>query len=136
MQGQDEQQQGRSYRLRYAKSLLSTGTAVDLAAYRYSTRHYYSFSDFNNLGYELNDSQVPWALERQRSNFQMRVSQQLGDWGALYLSASLRFLVLLPVRCQILHFWQRSKQIHGEYFCANTLHQTKVFHRIFMAQPR
>ncbi|MDA5519175.1 fimbria/pilus outer membrane usher protein, partial [Yersinia intermedia] len=63
-------------------------TAVDLAAYRYSTRHYYSFSDFNNLGYELNDSQVPWALERQRSNFQMRVSQQLGDWGALYLSAS------------------------------------------------
>ncbi|WP_204365689.1 hypothetical protein, partial [Yersinia intermedia] len=72
-------------------------------------------------------------LERQRSNFQMRVSQQLG---ALYLSASLRFLVLLPVRCQILHFWQRSEQIHDEYFCANTLHQTKVFHRIFMAQPR
>ena len=88
LQGQDEQQEGRSYRLRYAKSLLSTGTAVDLAAYRYSTRHYYSFSDFNNLGYELNDSQVPWALERQRSNFQMRVSQQLGDWGSLYLSAS------------------------------------------------
>ncbi|OVZ76586.1 fimbria/pilus outer membrane usher protein [Yersinia intermedia] len=88
MQGQDEQQQGRSYRLRYAKSLLSTGTAVDLAAYRYSTRHYYSFSDFNNLGYELNDSQVPWALERQRSNFQMRVSQQLGDWGGV-VSVSL-----------------------------------------------
>lgn len=86
--GQDEWQQGRSYRLRYAKSLLSTGTSVDLAAYRYSTRHYYSFSDFNNLGYELNDSQVPWALERQRSNFQVRISQQLGGWGALYLSAS------------------------------------------------
>lgn len=86
--GQDEWQQGSSYRMRYAKSLLSTGTSIDLTAYRYSTRDYYSFSDFNNFGFQLNDDQMPWALERQRSNFQMRVSQQLGHWGSLYLSAS------------------------------------------------
>ncbi|KFK96912.1 MULTISPECIES: fimbria/pilus outer membrane usher protein [unclassified Serratia (in: enterobacteria)] len=86
--GQNDRQQGYSYRLRYSKSMLSTGTAVDLTAYRYSTRHYYSFSDFNNLGFQLSDGQVPWALERQRSNFQVRLSQQLNSWGSLYLSAS------------------------------------------------
>ncbi|WP_337262272.1 fimbria/pilus outer membrane usher protein [Serratia sp. MMO-24] len=88
LQGQDERQSGTSYRVRYAKSLLETGTSVDLTAYRYSTRHYYSFADFNNLGFALRDGQVPWALERQRSAFQMRVSQQLDKWGSLYLSAS------------------------------------------------
>lgn len=81
-------QQGESYRLRYGKSLLSTGTSVDLTAYRYSTRNYYSFADFNNHGFQLNEGQVPWSLERQRSNFQVRLSQQLGAQGALYLSAS------------------------------------------------
>jgi outer membrane usher protein len=81
-------EQGASYRLRYAKSLLTTGTAIDLAAYRYSTRNYYSFSDVNNLGYQLSDGQVPWALDRRRSSFQMRISQELGEWGSFYLSSS------------------------------------------------
>lgn len=82
----DERQNGQSYRIRYAKSLLSTGTSVDLTAYRYSTQHYYNFADFNNSGYQLNENQVPWSLNRQRSNFQMRLTQQLGKFGSLYLS--------------------------------------------------
>lgn len=88
LQGQDDRKSGTSYRVRYAKSLLETGTSVDLAAYRYSTRNYYSFADFNNTGYQLRDGQVPWALDRQRSAIQVRLSQQLDKWGALYLSAS------------------------------------------------
>lgn len=84
----DQKQNGQSYRVRYAKSLLSTGTSVDLTAYRYSTRHYYSFADFNNIGYTLSEGQVPWALARQRSDFQLRMTQQLGDYGSLYLSGS------------------------------------------------
>ena len=88
LQGQDEQQQGSSYRLRYAKSLLETGTSVDLAAYRYSTRGYYNFADFNNLGFQLRDGEVPWALERQRSTLQLRLNQQLDSWGSVYLSSS------------------------------------------------
>lgn len=84
----DERQNGQSYRVRYAKSLLSTGTSVDLTAYRYSTRHYYSFADFNNSGYQLSEGQVPWALARQRSDFQVRLTQQLGDFGSLYLSGA------------------------------------------------
>lgn len=84
----DQRQSGQSYRVRYAKSLLSTGTSVDLTAYRYSTRHYYSFADYNNTGYRLSDDQVPWALNRQRSDFQIRVSQELGELGSIYLSGS------------------------------------------------
>lgn len=84
----DERQSGQSYRVRYAKNLLSTGSAIDLTAYRYSTRHFYSFASFNNSGYQLSEGQVPWALTRQRSDFQVRISQQLGSFGALYLSGS------------------------------------------------
>ncbi|HHQ6537754.1 TPA: fimbria/pilus outer membrane usher protein [Serratia fonticola] len=88
LRGQDSPQQGASYRVRYAKSLVDTGTSLDLTAYRYSTRNYTSFADFNNQGYQLNDDQAPWTLERQRSNFQIQLSQQLGEYGSLYLSAS------------------------------------------------
>jgi len=87
-QSQDSSKSGNSYRVRYSKSLLETGTSVDLTAYRYSTKNYYSFADYNNAGYQLNDDQVPWAMGRQRSNFQVRLSQQLGDYGALYFSGS------------------------------------------------
>jgi len=88
LSAREQRQMGTSYRLRYAKSLLSTGTSVDLAAYRYSTRHYYSFADFNNMGHRLHGDQMPWALDRQRSNLQLQINQQLGKAGALYLSAS------------------------------------------------
>lgn len=81
-----ETQRGSSYRVRYAKSLLSTGTSVDLMAYRYSTRHYYSFADFNNSSYQLSEGQVPWALARQRSDIQVRLTQQLNELGSVYLS--------------------------------------------------
>lgn len=86
--GGDKAEQGSSYRIRYAKSLLSTGTSFNLAAYRYSTKNFYSFADFNNSSYQLKDGQVPWALDRQRSSFQLNINQQLGSLGALYLSGS------------------------------------------------
>lgn len=88
LRGIEPQQKGRSYRLRYAKSLLETGTSLDLTAYRYSTRNYYSFADFNNHGHQINEYQAPWTSERQRSNFHIQISQQLRTFGALYLSAS------------------------------------------------
>ena len=86
--GVEETQKGHSYRLRYAKSLLRTGTAIDLAAYRYSTSHYFSFADYNNRGFRLNDDLAPWTMDRQRSSFQVRLSQSLGFVGSAYLSAS------------------------------------------------
>lgn len=88
LQGDSGRKAGTSYRIRYSKSLLETGTSVDLTAYRYSTRNYYSFSDYNNSGFRLREDQVPWAMERQKSSFQIRLSQQLEKYGSLYLSAS------------------------------------------------
>jgi outer membrane usher protein len=85
---QDNRQTGNSYRIRYAKNMQSTGSSVDLATYRYSTRHFYSFADFNNTGYRLNEDQAPWSLARQRSSVQLRFSQQLGGFGSIYLSAA------------------------------------------------
>ncbi len=76
---------GQSYRVRYSKSLLSTGTSVDLTALRYSTEHYYNFSEFNGQGYRLNDGVSPWMMERRRNSFQTQLSQDFGAWGSLSL---------------------------------------------------
>ncbi len=84
----DAKETGKSYRLRYSKSLLSTGTSVDLTALRYSTRNYYSFSEFNSQGYRLEDGVSPWLSQRRRSSFQTRLSQQMGVWGSLNFRAS------------------------------------------------
>ncbi|MCP6368112.1 fimbria/pilus outer membrane usher protein, partial [Klebsiella pneumoniae] len=61
---------GQSYRVRYSKSLLSTGTSVDLTALRYSTEDYYSFSEFNSQGHQLQEGVSPWSLQRRRNSFQ------------------------------------------------------------------
>ncbi len=90
---------GQSFRLRYSKSLLSTGTSFDLTALRYSTKNYYSFSDFNNSGYQLKEGISPWLDYRQRSSFQTSISQSLGDWGSLYLNASIH------------DYWNNSKKM-------------------------
>ena len=76
---------GQSYRLRYSKSQVSTGTSVDLTALRYSTQHFYSFSEFNSQGYSLEEGVSPWLLQRRRSSFQTQISQKLGDYGTLRL---------------------------------------------------
>ncbi|MCB5308672.1 fimbria/pilus outer membrane usher protein [Yersinia massiliensis] len=82
----DDRQKGESYRLRYAKNIASTGTSIDVATMRYSTRNYYSFSDVNSNGYQLRDDQLPWSQDRKRNSYQLRLSQNMGDFGSLYVS--------------------------------------------------
>lgn len=82
-------QQGQSYRVRYSKSMTSTGTSVDLTALRYSTRSYFSFSDFNNYNYDLKDGLAPWLNQRQRSSFTTSISQSLGQYGSIYVNGSV-----------------------------------------------
>lgn len=78
-----------SYRVKYSKNRSSIGIGIDLAAYRYSTQHYYSFSDVNSItGYSLNEYQVPWALDRRQNTWQVSLSQTLGRWGSLYTSGT------------------------------------------------
>lgn len=85
---QSNRKTGQSYRLRYSKSLVSTGTSVDLTALRYSTEHYYNFSEFNSQGYHLDEGVNPWVLQRRRSSFQTQLSQQLGSYGTLRFRAN------------------------------------------------
>lgn len=77
---------GESYRVRYSKSMLSTGTTLDLAALRYSTRQFYSFQDANSQGFKVQDGLMPWMDDRRRSSLQMSISQTLWSGISLYLS--------------------------------------------------
>lgn len=65
---------GSTYRVRYEKTLASTGTSVNIASYRYMTKDYYSFADLHQ-----NDSVFP--SNRMKHRWQLSLSQSLGDWG-------------------------------------------------------
>ncbi|EJT7259154.1 fimbrial biogenesis outer membrane usher protein [Salmonella enterica] len=80
--------QGQSYRIRYSKSMLESGTTVTLAAYRYSTEGYYSFEDANT--WRVDDSVYPGSRYRARSQFEVTLNQSLWDAGSMYLSGSQR----------------------------------------------
>ncbi|BBG61016.1 MULTISPECIES: fimbria/pilus outer membrane usher protein [Providencia] len=80
---------GQSYRIRYSKSMTTTGTSVDLTALRYSSRTYFSFADFNNYDRRLKDDVAPWLNQRQRASFTTSISQSLGKYGSLFLSGSI-----------------------------------------------
>ncbi|UNK24184.1 fimbria/pilus outer membrane usher protein [Yersinia intermedia] len=73
------QYNGQSYRFQYAKSLLTSGTTVTLAGYRYSTEGYYDFS-------EANDYYHPQTRANKRSRMQANISQTLAGYGSVYLN--------------------------------------------------
>jgi len=85
---EEDRQAGGSWRVRYSKSMLTTGTSFDLTALRYSTRNYYSFAEYNSMGYAQKDDVSPWTMSRRRSSFQTQVTQQLGDYGSVSLRAN------------------------------------------------
>lgn len=102
--GPSERKTGQSYRVRYSKSLLSTGTSVDLTTLRYSTEHFYNFSEYNSQGYNLEEDLNPWTLQRRRSSFKTQISQQLGQYGTLRLQANRD------------DYWGNSKTLTGVSF--------------------
>ena len=79
---------GGSWRLRYSKSMLSTGTSLDLTALRYSTRNFYTFSEYNGTGYEGREEDSLSGSHHRRSSFQTQISQQMGNYGSLSLRAN------------------------------------------------
>lgn len=80
---------GQSFRIRYSKSMTTTGTSIDLTALRYSSRSYFSFADFNNYDRRLKEGVAPWLNQRQRSSFTTSISQSLGGYGSIFLSGSI-----------------------------------------------
>lgn len=78
--GVSSEDSGQSYRFQYSKNLMTTGTSVALANYRYSTEGYYSFS-------EANSNKNVLYRENKKNRFQVTISQSLNDFGSLYVSA-------------------------------------------------
>nr|WP_225614591.1 fimbria/pilus outer membrane usher protein [Pantoea sp. PNT02] len=84
---------GQSYRAQYAKDILQSGTSFVLAGYRYSTSGFYDFTEANELllrGTSLNDDDELdyWRrTHNKRSRMQAQVTQRMGDYGSLSLTA-------------------------------------------------
>lgn len=110
---QDIKDSGQSYRISYSKFLDTTATNVTLAAYRYSTKGYYSFSDaiYSLEGYRRYrdgyDSTDPYTSDdafpadmnsrdalraaRPRNTFTLDLNQRLSEgWGIVFFSGSQR----------------------------------------------
>ncbi len=70
---------GQSWRARYSKNFITTGTNFSIAGYRYSTRGYYGMQDV--LG-SYGDSSA--LQDRRRNRAELTMSQTLGDnWARL-----------------------------------------------------
>ncbi|MBB1214108.1 fimbria/pilus outer membrane usher protein, partial [Klebsiella pneumoniae] len=109
---QDRNENGQSFRIAYSKFLDATATNFTLAAYRYSTKGYYSFNDaiYTHQGYRERDKRfhdywndrdddelAPLDLNtwdavraaRPRNTFNLTLNQRLADgWGTLYFSGT------------------------------------------------
>ncbi|HBW8902390.1 TPA: fimbrial biogenesis outer membrane usher protein [Klebsiella quasipneumoniae subsp. quasipneumoniae] len=77
-------EQGQSYRVRFSKSFLQTGTNFSVAGYRYSTAGYYSFQDFVDNASTQYDCCT--SNGRTKGRFDASVSQTLFGYGSLSLS--------------------------------------------------
>ncbi|HHR6046250.1 TPA: fimbria/pilus outer membrane usher protein [Providencia alcalifaciens] len=83
----DKSYTGGSYRILYAKSFSDSGTNIQLTGYRYSTSNYYTFTEAsyrNNYKNNFSDELFNYN-ERKKNSFQLNLSQNLGDYGQLYL---------------------------------------------------
>lgn len=86
----DGKQTGWRTQLSWSRSFNATGTNVSLAGYRYSTAGYRDFSDVLGERNAAKYSDV-WRSDTlsQRNQFTATVNQQLGDYGSIWLSASV-----------------------------------------------
>ncbi|MEQ4664209.1 fimbrial biogenesis usher protein [Providencia rettgeri] len=96
------QNDGQSLRFLYAKSLNDIGTNIQLLGYRYSTKGFYTFAEaaYKEMsGYSLKTQDGVVDMEPTIANYyslyytkkgrlQANISQQLGDYGSVYLMGS------------------------------------------------
>ncbi|MEX3175585.1 fimbria/pilus outer membrane usher protein, partial [Serratia quinivorans] len=67
---------GQSWRVRYSKKLVQTGTNFAIAGYRYSTARFYSLAEVLD-GWRSSSTAV-WASARPRNRAELSMKQQLG----------------------------------------------------------
>ncbi|WP_163479447.1 fimbria/pilus outer membrane usher protein, partial [Escherichia coli] len=49
--------------------------------------NFYTFSEYNTMGYARRDEDIFYTPDRRRSSFQTQISQQLGELGSISLRA-------------------------------------------------
>lgn len=96
----ESEHQGQSLRILYAKSLSRVGTNLQLLGYRYSTSSFYTLDETawkHMSGYDGDQTDdnddINWAdyynlYYTKRGKIQLNVSQQLGGYGSLFITAS------------------------------------------------
>jgi len=77
--------QGQSIRFLYSRAFNSLGTNLQLAGYRYSTSGFYTFNEFRSV---IGEPDINKTLGNKREQFQINISQQIGDIGSFYLSGT------------------------------------------------
>ncbi|EKI0254479.1 fimbrial biogenesis outer membrane usher protein [Enterobacter asburiae] len=76
-----ERAMGQAWRIQYQKNFSTTGSAFNLASYRYASRNYYEFGELN----QSDSHQLQFNNRRSRS--QITFTQTLGQLGSLNVSA-------------------------------------------------
>ncbi|PJX32793.1 fimbrial protein [Klebsiella sp. A-Nf5] len=100
----DSEHQGQSLRFLYARTLNTLGTNVQLLGYRYSTSGFYTLDEVawdsmrgyqynwqdkgDGAGYRPEPVSYHDLRRNKKGRLQLDISQQLGDFGSLYLSGS------------------------------------------------
>lgn len=84
----DRTAKGYSLHGSYSINFNSTGTNVMLAAYRYSSRDFYTLRDTLAINHQtqLYDAFFFLLSYRPKNQYQFSINQTLGEWGELYLS--------------------------------------------------
>lgn len=75
--------QGQSIRFLYSRAFSTWGTNLQLAGYRYSTSGFYTFNEYRKL---IGEADINRGLSNKREQFQINLSQQVGDIGSFYLT--------------------------------------------------
>ncbi|EPC4333819.1 fimbria/pilus outer membrane usher protein [Enterobacter asburiae] len=85
---EEETENGRTWRARYSKQVVSTNTTFTLASYQYASTGYSTLSDV--LETWRDNPEKPWvgSNDRRRTRTALTVSQALNDWGYLTLTGS------------------------------------------------
>lgn len=84
-QKDQDKESGQSWRVRYSKNILETGTNISIAGYRYSTSGYYTLSEVLDT-WRDNDWQT--NNDRRRNRAEITLNQNIGNsLGSLSLNA-------------------------------------------------
>lgn len=85
-QSQGKDLSGKAYRLKYAKSLSSTGTQINFSVFRFPDKDYYAFEDALDILSEDHTSTFS-SSGQKHDRYEVSFSQPLSDYGSLSLYA-------------------------------------------------